>query len=188
MQELHYIILAIFAGLLILQFSGIEGMNSFKQNGTMPTNLRARTSLVLGRKRNPEDPNLRPTADAIGQQIQNESAALNSPPPGAYEPAGFNDWDPYRSDLAYGAVLQDPYIRADGDGVPQLYYNRHLTEKGLQDINYVPRRIRPPHGPVFWQNPQVSPSPLKAEFDENNLSMPERLILSRKLNSPGTFY
>lgn len=152
MQNIHYFVLAIFMTLLILQFSGLEGM----------------------------------TSDAVGQGIQNESEQLNMQ--AIDKTSVWNEWDPYRSDLSYGTVIQDPFIREDGSGIPQLYYNRHLTEKNLQDIDYVPRRIRPPHGPVFWENPPSNPSPLKAELAGANIPLSQRVIMARKLNMPSEFY
>ena len=121
------------------------------------------------------DPNA--NYSAIGDAIANENNEFN---------ANTDPDNPFRSQLAYGVVLQDPYIRADNNTAPLIYYNRHLTEKRMQDIDYVPRRIRPPRGPFFWQDNRDNP--MKKIFDENNVPYPLRWSIARRLNMPSNFY
>lgn len=122
------------------------------------------------------------TANSVGSVFQNPNAIDNEHPLGPDD----NSINPYRSELSYGVVLQDPFIRKDDNTIPLIYYNRHLTEQNLQDIDYVPRRIRPPKGPVFWE--KNDNSPLKSIFNNDNVPMETRWHLMRKLNMPSTFH
>lgn len=88
----------------------------------------------------------------------------------------------YRAEVAYGTVLQDPFIRSDPGGIPLVYYDRHLTEQMIQREKYVPNRIRPPNGPIFWQD--NSDSELKRIFDFHKVPLSERYNIVQALGMP----
>lgn len=93
-----------------------------------------------------------------------------------------NPGDKYRAEVSYGAVLQDPFIRQDSNAIPLIYYDRHLTEQMIQREKYVPNRIRPPNGPIFWQN--NSDSELKRIFDYHKVPLSERYNIVQALGMP----
>ena len=88
----------------------------------------------------------------------------------------------YRAEVSYGTVLQDPFIRKDDNTIPLIYYDRHLTEQMIQREKYIPNRIRPPNGPIFWHNNEDSE--LKRIFDHHNVSMSERYNIIQRLGMP----
>lgn len=59
-------------------------------------------------------------------------------------------YDPFYKDVTTTDVIGDPFPRVQSDGIPVLAHNLKLTERQLQDIPYIPRRIRPPHGCTGW--------------------------------------
>lgn len=87
----------------------------------------------------------------------------------------------YRAEVSYGTVLQDPFIRQDS-GIPLVYYDRHLTEQMIQREPYVPNRIRPPNGPIFWQD--NSDTELKRIFDAHSVPLSERYNIVQALGMP----
>lgn len=112
----------------------------------------------------------------VGDNIPNPNHEFN---------ANTSSPNPFRAEVSYGTVLQDPYVRYDSYTPPLIYYNRHMTEKNLQEVDYIPRRIRPPHGPVFFQNNKNTP--LKKIFDKDHISYPMRWHIMRRLNMPSSF-
>jgi len=120
------------------------------------------------------------TNQPIGMNVMNPNIDWNA--------GWLDDHNPARADVSYGFVVQDPFIRQQSTTIPTVYTNRHLTEKQLQSVDYVPRRIRPPTGPVGWNREQASESPLAKEMDEAGLSLASQWHMVTRLAMPSEFY
>lgn len=118
------------------------------------------------------------TADPVGLGYQNPNASWQS--------GWMSDDNPARADVSYGLVLQDPFIRKQESTIPTIYTNRHLTEKELQSVDYVPRRIRPPTGLVGWGGP--NPSPLVQEMRDAGMSKGMQWHTLLRLGMPSEFW
>jgi len=97
-------------------------------------------------------------------------------------------YDRYYNEATDIDVLGDPFPRVQRNGIPVRAYNLKLTEKQLQDIPYIPRRIRPPHGCTGWNK-----NYMKNEIREIMDTIPEKpecekQWIFRILGQPNEFY
>lgn len=105
--------------------------------------------------------------------------------------SGFqNDYNPARADVSVGSVLHDPFVRYDQNEVPLIYTNRHLTERELQSVDYVPRRIRPLRGPNGWKYhcTENTKPPLVQIMNNIKMPMTDRWHVALRLGMPSEFW